>query len=130
MRHAHAHKHTHIRKCTHTATMVVANRKRKETVVSVVFSNCHASVDGGDRKESQTVILMLGFNQISENRVVLTDINVAFINKITSCSFHLGTDQVLWHIAFSKVPSLPPSLPSMSAQLHVVLPTMTSCLFL
>lgn len=43
---------------------------------------------------------MLGFNQLSENRVVLTDINVAFINKIISYRFHLGTDQVSWHIAF------------------------------
>lgn len=45
MRHARASKHTHIQKCTHTAIMVVANQKKKETVVSIVFSNCHASVD-------------------------------------------------------------------------------------
>lgn len=45
MRHARAHKHTHLQKCTHATIMVVANQKKKATVVSVIFSNCHASVD-------------------------------------------------------------------------------------
>lgn len=36
---------THIQKCTHTAIMIVANQTKKATVVSVIFSNCHASVD-------------------------------------------------------------------------------------